>query len=65
MKIELFKKIECLVKAVKKCVLKKLNIWLALIKSLRCKLPKGTNIYIYIYIKGNFVYFYGFTLYFF
>ena len=32
-KIELFKKkTECLVKTVKKCFLKKLSIWLALIK---------------------------------
>ena len=30
--IELFKKTECLVKTVKKCFLKKLSIWLALIK---------------------------------
>ena len=27
-----FQKIECLVKAVKNCFLKKLNVWLALIK---------------------------------
>ena len=27
-----FQKIECLVKAVKKCFLKKLSVWLALIK---------------------------------
>ena len=27
-----FKKAECLVKAVKKCFLKKLSVWLALIK---------------------------------
>ena len=28
----LFQKIECLVKTVKKCFLKKLSVWLALIK---------------------------------
>ena len=31
--IGLFEKIECLIKDVKKCFLKKLNIWLALIKT--------------------------------
>ena len=27
-----FQKVECLVKAVKKCIMKKLSVWLALIK---------------------------------
>ena len=48
----LFLKTECLVKVVKKCVLKKLNVWLELIKSggFSGKLPKKT-IYINEFIS--------------
>ena len=48
--IELFVKAECLVKTVKKCFLKNLSVWLALIKVvvLVVNYQKGQYIYIYI-----------------
>ena len=53
-KIGIFEKIECLIKDAKKCFLKKLNIWLALINSgLSGKLPKRT---IYIYKEVYFIF---------
>ena len=52
-----FFKVECLVKTVKKCFLKKLSVWLALIKVEVWVInsQKGQDIYIYIYIREFFV----------
>ena len=56
--IDFFKKVECLVKTIKKCFLKKLSVWLTLIKVAIWVLnyqKRQQDIYIYIY-KENFLF---------
>ena len=52
-----FQKADCLVKTIKKYFLKKLNVWLALIKVevWVINYQKWQDIYIYIYIRELFI----------